>query len=1049
MNPLSLPDPRRFTTPQLSPAQAPPSRRGGRVRGCACALAVLAVLTPGLVRAGILRPPEPPQVAPIVSDVYPSDTNGNAISDTLERAGGVSIAAEGSTTETGGERVAVQMIFREPVTQRQIDDFLALGGQITYLFKAISYGWNGSIARDRIASLPALMGPSLAQVEPIVHLKAYMDLSSQTGRVRPIWRPGFADNSGGFRGDPNTTIAFIDTGVDGTHKDLRDRCVYWRDLTDDNEPSPVDYNGHGSLCAGVALGTGASGGAGKEELRYTYVGEWPAYVHLVDPISLPLSSSEASSVAYWRGSRAAILHVRWSRGTFLDNLDWTGATGGRIGYSPVGVSDILIGERGVLFSTALIADSEQTMDSVVIKTSIDPYPGIGDGFNKFSGVAPECRWAAAKIASREGVVDDNNLAVALDDLVARREEAKIKVLSVSYGLSDDEGMPIESVPLRDQFNTIVNNGIVVVSAAGNSGEDWSAEWRKMADPPRAAMAITVGAVNDENILTSYSSEGFSDPRENEDYKPDVLAPGGSVLYTGIMSVDSGTCDGEGKDMVANDHASGCGTSLSAPFVAGSAALVIQALEQQGVVWDYSSSELPRYVKMLLCATASETNIAREKGSESGQPTLQRASNGPKGFPCGKDPYEGYGVMNPDAAVEAVCQSYEPASEASIELGKKATDKRVWARTLHLTAGCGVRITLDNPPEADFDVYLYSAVPSRTGTPVLLESSAGAGEGLDESLRYSPAADMAALLVVKRVSGAGTATLRSTRAAPPVAQDVALNAGTHTPTMVTLQAVDDGSPTPPGALTYTIVSLPSHGQLENVAGGTAISQVPATLPGNQVVYRSEAGWVGEDSFTFRASDGGVPPFAGASNTATVHISVQREVTVEYRVSSGADDASGMKYGASQDLSGASLSIGSSAAGMRFVGVQVPPGAVIKSAKLSVCSFTYGLTGSIEGRIRAEAADNPADFSGRRVATLKGTSASQAWNWDSTPWTANTSYESPDLRTVLQEIIDRPGWSSGNAVVILYSCTSYDDDRRFWSFDGAPEKAARLKITYEIK
>jgi hypothetical protein len=54
---------------------------------------------------------------------------------------------------------------------------------------------------------------------------------------------------------------------------------------------------------------------------------------------------------------------------------------------------------------------------------------------------------------------------------------------------------------------------------------------------------------------------------------------------------------------------------------------------------------------------------------------------------------------------------------------------------------------------------------------------------------------------------------------------------------------------------------------------------------------------------------------------------------------------------------------------------------------------------------------------------------------------------DVRQVIQEIVDRPGWSSGNAVVILYAGSSYEDDRRFWSFDGAPDKAARLKITYQ--
>ncbi len=1013
-------------------------------------LVACGLLTSGPIWGREFRPPAPPQVTPIISETYPSDLNGNQINDDLDRevarAKGLSIAGGESSADS---MVAVELIFREPVTQRQIDDFLALGGQIRYLFKAISYGWNGRIAAGQIKLLPAVMGSSLVQVEPIRTLVPYMDLSSRTGRVRPIWQPGFAGSPAGFHGDPNTTIAFIDTGVDGTHTDLAGRCAYWRDFTDDNEPSPVDYAGHGSLCAGVALGTGKAGGLGGEWLSYTSIAPWYNSVVLAEPITLSPGFHEVWSSAWWTGNSAALVHVRWKRGTPLENFDWTGTTGGKMANSPLYMNSTVMGLEGHLFSTILFAGYDASvLDDVVIHTSVKPYPGVGDGFAMFSGVAPGCRWAAAKVESRDGVVDDNDFSAALDDLVVRRAQANIKIISISYGLADDKGLPVESVPLRDQINTIVNNGIIVVSAAGNSAEETTVAQRKMADPPRAAMAITVGAANDENILTSYSTSGFADPCENEDHKPDVLAPGGSLFYTAIMSVDSGTSDGAGVDRAKNDYRGVQGTSFSAPFVAGSAALVIEGLEQQGIVWDFSSSELPRRVKMLLCATASETNARRENLAWwKDDPTLERAMNGPNGFPAGKDPCEGYGIINPDAAIEAVSQSHAPGTDAIIDLGSKATDKRVWARTVHLTGGREVHLSLDNPAEADFDLYLYSTVPSRTGTPVILTSSTNAGLDVDESVRYMPASDMPALLAVKRVSGAGTSTVHSTQAAPPVAQDADVIAAMHTPVTVTLQAADDGSPIPPGAITYAITSLPGHGQLEDT-GGKPIHQVPWTLPANQVVYRPGADWVGQDSFTFRADDGGEAPFGGLSNTATVRVSVQREVTVEYRISAGADDVHGMKYGSYQELNSSVLVIGESLAAMRFTGIQIPQGATIKSATLSICSYTFGLTGQITAKLQAEAADNPGDFTSRRVSNAKGTTASRAWNWDAA-WNPNTWYESPDIGQVLQEVINRPGWSAGNAIVVLYNSSDYEEDRRFWAYDGAPDKAARLKITYEPK
>ncbi len=498
------------------------------------------LLAPGRTWSGTLRPPAPPQVAPVISAVYPDDRNGNRVNDALEtmiaRTKGVSIAAD-----AGGRLMPVQLIFSEPVTQQQIGDFLALDGEITYLFQAVSYGWNGRIPRGHVAMLPTVMGSTLVQVERIASLTPYMDLASQTGRVRPIWRTGFAGDPNGFRGDSETTIAFVDQGVEGTHPDLAGRCAYWRDFSDDNEPSPIDYDGHGSLCAGVALGTGQSAGPDNGGLSFISVAPWYNSVHLVEPIMLAPGLSNVSSRATFSGNSAALFHVCWKKGTPLEDFDWTGTTGGKMMPSPLYMDSIVLGQKDYLFSTVLFPGYDSAvLKEVAVYTYVNPYPGVGDGFRKLSGVAPGCRWAAAKIESREGVPDANLLTAALDDFIVHRRQAKIKILSISLGLTDDDGLPMESVSLRDQINTLVNNGIVVVAAAGNSAEEKSASERKMADPPRAGMAITVGAVNDENTLTSYSSFGFEDPCETEDYKPDVLAPGGSWLYTGIMSVDSGS-----------------------------------------------------------------------------------------------------------------------------------------------------------------------------------------------------------------------------------------------------------------------------------------------------------------------------------------------------------------------------------------------------------------------------------------------------------------------------------------------------------------------------
>ena len=129
-----------------------------------------------------------------------------------------------------------------------------------------------------------------------------------------------------------------------------------------------------------------------------------------------------------------------------------------------------------------------------LSTRSRPYPGVGDGFNKFSGVAPGCKWAAVKVFDRDGDASSTDFTQGLDEFVkisaAEEHQDHQHQSSVT---SIRSGLPAESTSLRDKVNTVVNNGIVVVAAAGNGANDGFELYRKMADPARAAMAITVGA----------------------------------------------------------------------------------------------------------------------------------------------------------------------------------------------------------------------------------------------------------------------------------------------------------------------------------------------------------------------------------------------------------------------------------------------------------------------------------------------------------------------------------------------------------------------------
>ncbi len=87
-------------------------------------------------------------------------------------------------------------------------------------------------------------------------------------------------------------------------------------------------------------------------------------------------------------------------------------------------------------------------------------------------------------------------------------------------------------------------------------------------------------------------------------------------------------------------------------------------------------------------------------------------------------------------------------------------------------------------------------------------------------------------------------------APPVANDQSVLTNEDTPKIITLSATDADT----DSLTYSIVSVPTHGTL-------------GTVSGNLITYTPSMDYNGSDLFTFKANDVTVD-----SNTATVNITV---------------------------------------------------------------------------------------------------------------------------------------------------------------------------------
>lgn len=107
-------------------------------------------------------------------------------------------------------------------------------------------------------------------------------------------------------------------------------------------------------------------------------------------------------------------------------------------------------------------------------------------------------------------------------------------------------------------------------------------------------------------------------------------------------------------------------------------------------------------------------------------------------------------------------------------------------------------------------------------------------------------------------------------------------------------------------------------------------------------------------------------------------------------------------------------------IRFTAVDIPAGSTIDSATLNLTAGTLSSVVVIT-TVKAEAADNPAACSSAADTNAR-TLTSASVNWDPSAWVVNTAYDSPDIAAVIQEVVNRNGWASGNAMQLFWSTRS---------------------------
>lgn len=151
--------------------------------------------------------------------------------------------------------------------------------------------------------------------------------------------------------------------------------------------------------------------------------------------------------------------------------------------------------------------------------------------------------------------------------------------------------------------------------------------------------------------------------------------------------------------------------------------------------------------------------------------------------------------------------------------------------------------------------------------------------------------------------------------------------------------------------------------------------------------------------------------------------------------------------SSDLEMTKEGNGNQIIGLRFANVPMAKGAVITNAYIQFAA-DESHTGVTNLILHGQASDNSVTFDTlNKVSTRPKTTASVAWN-NIPAWVADTlpgtAERTPELKTIVQEIVNRAAWATGNAMTFFVTGTG---KRVADSREGSSARAAKLVITYE--
>ncbi|WDU83248.1 S8 family serine peptidase [Caloramator sp. Dgby_cultured_2] len=310
--------------------------------------------------------------------------------------------------------------------------------------------------------------------------------------------------------------------------------------------------------------------------------------------------------------------------------------------------------------------------------------GTGEGNANYKGVAPGAALVGIKVLNSSGSGTTSGIISGINWMIQNKNTYNIRIGNMSLGAAgSSDGTDSLSVAV----NNAVNNGIIMVVAAGNEGPGTYT----IGSPAAAANAITVGSVYDPGekgwVLSEFSNRG---PTADGRIKPDITAPGSN-----ITAAKAGT---------TSSYVTYSGTSMATPFISGVIALMLDA--------NYSLTD--SQVKNILYSSSNLKDFG----------------------PSGKDIDFGYGIALPYNCIKQAGGFSGSFSDnigfTFVQDSLTGTGNTDWWQfnVTDTTKPVGITFIISNyTTSIDFDIYLYD--PNGT----LVAKSEGTAR--QEQIRYLP------------------------------------------------------------------------------------------------------------------------------------------------------------------------------------------------------------------------------------------------------------------------------------------------------------------------